>query len=201
MTPRWPRRCAPIATFSSTLMRPSRRTCWKVRDRPSRAMRRAPAPATCWPSSVTWRGGRVHAGYLVEHGALACAVGADQRQDLARADLQVHGVVGHQPAELAGHVHRLEHHLPPRRHGVCAAARRQVQLALDLAHRHPARQQGPQAAARSRCSSSTMPKPNTMTSKLPVWPSTLGSKSCSHCLSTVNTPAPTSAPHTWPRRR
>ena len=43
-----------------------------------------------------------------------------------------------------------------------------------------------------------MPKPNTMTSKLPVWPSTLGSRSCSHCLSTVNTPAPTSAPQTWP---
>ncbi|MNQ84322.1 hypothetical protein D3C85_994460 [compost metagenome] len=51
---------------------------------------------------------------------------------------------------------------------------------------------------RARCSSSTMPKPNTMTSKLPVWPSTLGSQSCNHCLATVNTPAPTSAPQTWP---
>ena len=33
--PAWPRRCAPIATFSSTVMSGTSLTCWKVREMPS----------------------------------------------------------------------------------------------------------------------------------------------------------------------
>ena len=39
--PCWPRRWAPMATFSSTDIWPSRRTCWKVRLMPRRAISRA----------------------------------------------------------------------------------------------------------------------------------------------------------------
>ncbi|MNX94646.1 hypothetical protein D3C86_1268840 [compost metagenome] len=96
------------------------------------------------------RRGRVHPRDLVEHRALARAIGADQRQDFARAYLQVHGVVGDQAAELARHVHRLQHHLAARRHGF---ARQRlgihVQAAHGLLHADPARQQRPQAAARA----------------------------------------------------
>ena len=35
MAPAWPRRCAPIATFSSTLMSGTSLTCWKVLAMPS----------------------------------------------------------------------------------------------------------------------------------------------------------------------
>ena len=52
--------------------------------------------------------------------------------------------------------------------------------------------------SRARCSTMTIITPNTITSKLPALPNTLGRMSCSHCLSTVITPAPTSAPHTCP---
>ncbi|MPM89148.1 hypothetical protein SDC9_136256 [bioreactor metagenome] len=52
--------------------------------------------------------------------------------------------------------------------------------------------------SRARCSTSTIIRPKKITSKLPLWPNTLGRMSCSHCLSTVITPAPTSAPQTWP---
>ena len=35
IAPAWPRRCAPIATFSSTVMSGTSLTCWKVRAMPS----------------------------------------------------------------------------------------------------------------------------------------------------------------------
>ncbi|MNR08512.1 hypothetical protein D3C85_1246740 [compost metagenome] len=50
----------------------------------------------------------VDARELVEQGALAGAVGADQGEDLAGAHLQVHVVVGHQATEALGHVARLQ---------------------------------------------------------------------------------------------
>ena len=37
MAPAWPRRCAPIATFSSTLISGTSLTCWKVLAMPSLA--------------------------------------------------------------------------------------------------------------------------------------------------------------------
>ena len=51
--PLWPRRCAPRATLSSTLRSPSRRTCWKVRPRPSAANARDGLPCIGWPINTT----------------------------------------------------------------------------------------------------------------------------------------------------
>ena len=48
-TPLLPRRWAPMATFSSTVIWPSRRTCWKVRLMPRRAMSRAASAAVDSP--------------------------------------------------------------------------------------------------------------------------------------------------------
>ncbi|MCY1525718.1 hypothetical protein D9M68_607070 [compost metagenome] len=94
------------------------------------------------------RGRRVHTGNLVEHCALACAVGADEGENLARPDFQVHSVVGDQAAELAGHVHGLEHHFATRRHGLAGQGLGiHVQLAHLLLQRNAAGQHRPQAAA------------------------------------------------------
>jgi hypothetical protein len=68
----WPRRCAPIATFSSTLHRRQQRTCWKVRLMPSAAISRGACPATDWPSGKrTCPRSGIHAGEHVEE-ACSC---------------------------------------------------------------------------------------------------------------------------------
>ncbi|KAG0937970.1 hypothetical protein G6F31_015523 [Rhizopus arrhizus] len=93
---------------------------------------------TCWK----------HAADQVEGRALAGAVGADQRQDLARPDFQVHGIVGDQTAELARHVHGLEHDLAAWRHRLAGQGFGvHVHAAHGLLHADPARQHRPQAAA------------------------------------------------------
>ncbi|KAG1279096.1 hypothetical protein G6F64_014604 [Rhizopus arrhizus] len=84
----------------------------------------------------------------LEHRGLAGAVGADQRQDLARPDFQVHGIVGDQTAELARHVHGLEHDLAAWRHRLAGqGVGVHVHAAHGLLHADPARQHRPQAAA------------------------------------------------------
>jgi hypothetical protein len=142
-------------------------------------------------------GGRIDRRDAVEHGALAGAVRADQRHHLARLHAQAHVVVGDQAAEALGHRARFEQQ---RAAGRRLAARQRLGL-RHLAHHGPRRQQAqderPQAA-RAFCSTSTMARPKTMISKLPLWPSTCGSQSCSHCLRMVITPAPSTAPQTWP---
>jgi hypothetical protein len=94
------------------------------------------------------RGRGVDARDLVEHRALARAVGADQREDLAGLDLQAHVVVGDQAAELAGDVLGLEDQLarlgqraPRQRLGVG------VDRLADCAHRHQLLEDRPQALA------------------------------------------------------
>ncbi|KAG1475589.1 hypothetical protein G6F54_014227 [Rhizopus delemar] len=52
-TPALVRMWRPILTFSTADRWANRRIFWKVRARPSRAILRAPTPATDWPSSVT----------------------------------------------------------------------------------------------------------------------------------------------------
>ncbi len=48
----------------------------------------------------------------------------------------------------------------------------------------------------ARCSSSTSSTPNTMISKFPFVPISLGNQSCNWSRATTTTPAPSSAPHT-----
>ena len=61
------------------------------------------------------------------------------------------------------------------------------------------RHQGSATARRVRCSTSTISMPKTITSKLPLVPSSPGSRSCSHRFSTVITPAPRPRPRRWGR--
>ena len=85
IAPECPRRCAPIATFSSTVMSGTSLTCWKVRATPSFTTSCGGALSTLWPSTEIVPPVAVrHAGDQVEGGALAGAVRADQRHDLAR---------------------------------------------------------------------------------------------------------------------
>jgi hypothetical protein len=49
-----------------------------------------------------------------------------------------------------------------------------------------------------RCSTNSISRPNTITSKLPLVPSSAGSQSCSFSFSSVISVAPSTAPHRWP---
>jgi hypothetical protein len=49
-----------------------------------------------------------------------------------------------------------------------------------------------------RCSTKSIKRPNTITSKLPLCPSSLGRMSCSCDFSSVMSAAPSTAPHRWP---
>ncbi len=95
-----PRRCAPSATFSSTLMLGSTLTCWNVRPMPRRATAWAERPEIALALEGDLARGRPqHTGHQVEDGALAGAVGADQADDLARAHVEADIVDGNEPAE------------------------------------------------------------------------------------------------------
>ena len=117
--PARPRRWAPIATFSSTVMSGTSLTCWKVRAMPSCATSCGGALSMVLPSTRDGAaGGGQHAGDQVEGRALAGAVGADQRDDLAGLDVERHIVDGDHAAELLARALDLQQ----RRRGVVGAA-------------------------------------------------------------------------------
>ena len=124
-TPLWPRVCAPSATFSSTVMSGIILTCWKVRARPSRAIWRDGRPsmrAAAEPHLAVRQ--RQHAGDQVEGGGLAGAVGTDQADDLAGADLEADVVDGDQAAELLADGLHVQHQLARRGLARSGSARR-----------------------------------------------------------------------------
>ena len=150
IAPARPRRCAPIATFSSTVMSGTSLTCWKVRAMPSFATSCGGALSMLLAEhGDRAAGGGEHAGDQVEGGALAGAVRADQRDDLAGLDVEGDIVDGDHAAELLARIVDLQQHAGSGRHSV---ARGQGQrcigpLAVWL-ERQPRHQPGPDAGRR-----------------------------------------------------
>ena len=155
ITPARPRRYAPSATLSSTLIRGTSFTCWNVRPMPMRAIsvRRATADRFAAEHDVAADVSGERAGNQVERRALAGAVGSDEAENLPGADRERQVVDGDQAAELLARGPDLEQRRRPPPAGRVAAAAA-----------HPAPAAGRRAAAacaihghspsRARCSSS-----------------------------------------------
>ena len=100
-TPARPRRCAPSATFSSTVMSGTSLTCWKVRATPAADVACGGELPTLTPRAVIVPPVVVRdAGDQVEGRALAGAVGSDQGDDLAGLHVEGHVVDRNEAAEL-----------------------------------------------------------------------------------------------------
>ena len=110
-----PRRSAAASTFSNTLRPENRRTSWKVRTRPARAISADVQRRDLLAAEHDGAGRRpLEAGEHVDERRLAGAVRADQPEDLALPQLEVDAVERLDAADVHADVSRLEKRLAPR---------------------------------------------------------------------------------------
>ena len=186
-----------MATFSSTVMVGSNLTCWKVRLMPRRAISCESWPATGLPRNSTSPEVGVSTPEIwlnivllpAPLGPISARISPALTSRLMLLfatrppNLRVTSLASRISSPAFGSV---------RRGRVSALA----SIVLWMARIGTSFFKIGHTPSRARCSTSTIRMPNTIISKLPLAPRMLGSQSCSHCLSTVMTPAPTIAPHT-----
>ena len=108
-TEAWSRQCSPTSTLSSTLMFWKSRIDWKVRAIPRPTMAWGRRPTRLAPSSrISPWSGREQPRDEVEEGRLARPVRADEADDAARRDHQLHVAHRHEAPEAPRQTAHLE---------------------------------------------------------------------------------------------
>jgi hypothetical protein len=151
-------------------------------------------PAMAWPSRVTCPRSGVHARDHVEHGALAGAVGADQGRT-RRLTSRFTSLLATRPPKRLVTSLASQHHLPPAA-GCGAPAGRGHGPARGLAGFAPFTRprQRPQAVGGALQHQHQQAEHDDL--EVAAGAQQRGSQSCSHSLSRVIRPAPSTAPHT-----
>ncbi len=199
--PRFARRCAPSATFSITLRWPSSRTCWKVRLRPSDAKSRAGADSiglaiNCTSPSV----GSSTPEIMLKKVLLPAPLGPINAWISPALTFIDTSLLATSPPKRLVTLDDCSSTVPrsgsTRRASV--AMPRGTRATSARRKRWPRRSSAGHTPSAKRCNTSSIKRPNTITSKLPLVPSRPGRMSCSFSLSSVITAAPSTAPHRCP---
>ncbi|MNL12983.1 hypothetical protein D3C87_1338680 [compost metagenome] len=201
-TPPWgrksPRRCAPIATFSRTVIVGSRCTCWKVRPTPRLTISRDGKPEITSPRYRT--SPRVSGSTPVTRlnvVDLPAPFGPISPMISPARTWKLTSFTATSPPNCLRAARTSRISSPASgfwRTGSGCASSGAVTGGPD----GNSRRRNGQMPSLAYCSSSTISTPKTMISKLPVEPSSFGSSPCSTSLRMVRMPAPSTAPHTWP---
>ena len=186
-----------MATFSSTVILGSRRTCWKVRLMPSPAISRERWPATERPrNSTSPEVGVSTPDSWLNMVLLPAPLGPISARISPAFTLKFMLLLATSPPNrrVTSFTSRI---VSPRvgiaRRGSAAA---ESDTRLGGAFTRSTRSTAGHKPSRARCRISSSNRPKRMISKLPAWPKMRGRMSCSHWLSSVTSPAPTTAPHT-----
>ena len=169
IAPAWPRRCAPIATFSSTVMSGTSLTCWKVRAMPSLTISCGGALSTFLPRTEIEPAVAGSTPVIrLKVVLLPAPFGPISATISRRLDVEGDVVDRDHAAELLARLLDLEQHAGLRRRARALRQRRATVSGL----LPPARSAGATSASGqtpvgASCSSATSRMPNTMVSSWP----------------------------------